>query len=453
MTTVLSVSGVNFRTVGAYAIVSAFVIAATQIMWVVTPSPSLDALRYVDYAFNLAEYNVFGLSAGTSAAAPGYANSPLYPWFVSLVARLDPAVRETFHCLLLAQADAARCDIDLGALVAAQSALVWLMLFCVWWSAIALIGRVYCGWLAAALAFATTKPTFFANHILTEILMLALVALLMVAIIAAVRSGKARWWMFCGAVLGALALTRPEYRYIFYSFAALALIACIARYRVINARKLAMFIVGFHLLVLPWQLRNYHHFSELTITGGYADVILAQRTALNYMTPKEWGYSFVYWLPGYGEPLAAAMFPDGDYQRLGMGPNSYVIRGGKAIFDDGLAAVGGERDKLTGYLMRTEVVGRAGPHLAVSLPLLWRGVLAGKYLAAIGILCLAWMVVSALRRRSDEFLALMLVPLSLAPFYALFSASVPRYNVYLIFYFAIAVAWAIERVREVHQGG
>jgi hypothetical protein len=175
-----------------------------------------------------------------------------------------------------------------------------------------------------------------------------------------------------------------------------------------------------------------------------------QRTAYNRMSFTEWSVAFIYWLPGYGEPLAATLFGHSSYAKLGTDPGSYMLIDSKEIFDSGLEAVDGDRERLTDYLVQTEILNHPLKHAVIGIPLAWRGVLAGKYLAAVGLPCALFLLFLAIKRRQSELIILAVPAFTMVALYAAISASIPRYNVYLIYYYAISVAWAIDLIIESH---
>jgi 4-amino-4-deoxy-L-arabinose transferase-like glycosyltransferase len=340
------------------------------------------------------------------------------------------------------------CPGDYGSIVLVQNVLVVAALFCVWLTALRLYGRRAIAWLAAALVLASTKLMFFSNELLTEILILFLFALLLLAMVSVIQTHRRRWWAIGGTVLALLTLTRPEYLYLSYAFGAAAIAFVVVR----GWRRCGVHFVlagiCFGVILGPWLVRNHHYFGSAAVTGGYSDVIIAYRAAYNRMSMNEWAAAFVYWLPGHGESLAAALLPANSYARLGTTPDSYLYKDGTAIFDAGLAAVGGERARLTGYLIETEILAHPIKHVITSVPLAWRGILAGKYLAVAGLPCLLFLLVSAACRRQWRFALLAVPALAMVSLYAAVSVSIPRYNVYLIYYYAIAVAWVLVSVTE-----
>jgi hypothetical protein len=434
-----------------------FVISATLIVVLLQSfryemsKPELDALRYIDYALNIHDHGVFGLSGArrTAAPMPGNANSPLYPALIALAVHLDSALEAKLKCAVTHKpATAAECAGDYDLIVFVQNCLVIGSLFCLWATVMLLSQRSLIAWLACALALASTKLLFFANHLLTEILVLFLFSLLMLAIVSAVRRGRHRQWAAVGAALALLTLTRPEYLYVAYGFILSGLGLVIARGWRRTVIPLVLFVLTFYTALSPWLLRNHHHFGHLAVTDGYGDVVLAYRSAYNRMSIVEWAAAFVYWLPGHGETLAATLLPKASYARLGTDPTSYLYADGAAIFDHGLAAVAGERARLTAYLIQTEILAHPFRHAFAGIPLAWRGILAGKYLAAVGVPCCAILLFGACRRRRWDVLTLALPAAIMIALYATVSVSIPRYNVYLIYYYAIATAWALVTIIE-----
>lgn len=414
--------------------------------------PTLDALRYIDYALNIHDHHVFGLSGPRRDAAPppGNANSPLYPALLALAIGVDPGLADSLRCAVIGRGNAAACPRDYTTIVIIQCALVIGAMLCLWLTALRLFRRQSIAWGACALALASTKPMFYANHLLTEILVLFLFAALMAALVAVCDRGGARAWTTVGVILGALTLTRPEYLYLGGILALVGLVGTVCSHREGRIARFAAGILAFALVIAPWLARNDHHFGVASITGGYGDVILAYRAAYNRMSFAEGAAAFIYWLPGHGEALATRFVPPELTAKLGTDPDSYLYHDGQEIFDAGLAAVGGEREQLAGYLLRTEILEHPIRHFAASIPLAWRGILAGKYLAVAGVPCLALLAIVALRRRHTALLLVLLPAGVMIGLYAAVSASVPRYNVYLIYYYGIAVSWACVALIDRH---
>lgn len=430
-------------------IIAASVVALVQNAFYTFSPPTLDALRYADYALNIHEHGVFGLSGRNreTPPAPGYANSPLYPMLVAFAMHFDPELRASIRCVVGgAPGESSCCSANYRGLLLLQGVLATLALVFLWGVARKLFRHWLPPILTVLLALASTKLLFYANHLLTEILVLVLFAWLMFELSSVLRRPSPLRPAIGGFIVGALTLTRPEYLYLGYALIVAGAVFALSVRRRHAVVSVLAFSLAFAVTLTPWLARNHHHFNETVVTGGYGDTIVAYRTAYNRMSLIEWCAAFVYWLPGHGEALAQRFLPPASYANLGTGPDSYLYREGGEIFRRGLEAVDNDRERLTGYLIRKEIIGQPLKHLFSSIPLAWRGVLAGKYLAVAGLPCLLAMVIYALRRRNMTLLMLVYPALVMIGLYAAISVSIPRYNVYLIYYYAIAVAWALAEI-------
>ena len=426
------------------------VIALLQIFVYDMADPELDAIRYVDYGLNIHDHAVFGLSGDQRGSVPahGNANSPLYPGLIALAIGIDNKLGDTLRCIMSRPGRADQCERNYLSIRIIQSILIIAALFALWSCTRLIFNANLIAWLACAIVLLSTKPLFFTNLFLTEILILFLFAILLLVFVLAIQQQKARWWALLGLVIALMTLTRPEYLYLGYVFIALGVLN-VLRERNRHALKfLVAFIICFLLALSPWLARNKYHFDSAAITGGYGDAILAYRLAYNRMSFAEWRAAFIYWLPGYGEQLAQKLLAPSSYRKLGTDPRSYLYDDGEEIFNQGLIAVQGDRHKLTTYLIKTEIMDHPFRHAYASLPLAWRGILAGKYLAIIGLPSLVFMLLWAMLKRNWVLFALMLPAFVMIAIYAAVSVSIPRYNIYLIYYYGIASAWLLVRSRD-----
>ena len=430
----------------AFLVVASLLVAGLQNAFYQMSTPTLDALRYVDYALNVHDHGVFGFSGKyrDKAPAPRYQNSPLYPALLAFTVWLDPDLEAKLNCSILNVSSTEKtCAGNFNSIVAVQDGLVIGALMCLWLTTMLLYNRSPIAWIACALALASTKPLFFANHLLTEILILFFFAALMLALVLALKHGVRRCWPIIGIIIGLMVLTRPEYVYLAYFFILIGIFIAVIHGSKRVYLSLILFVVAYSAVVGPWVARNHHHFGHFAVTGGYSDIIISQRVAYNRMSLREWAVAFVYWLPGHGEALTAKLFPGSDYSKLGTEPGSYYFTDSVTLYEQGMAAVGGDRDRLTGHLIRSEILNAPMRHGLTSIPLAWRGILAGKYLAVTGAPCLMILLIASMRNRDWTFPALTLPALVMVGLYAAVSVSIPRYNVYLIYYYATAVAWVL----------
>ncbi|MFP6681092.1 MAG: hypothetical protein VCB07_02725, partial [Gammaproteobacteria bacterium] len=332
---------ISKREVIGFLGVTTVIVTLLQMLFFSVPTPAFDALRYIDYALNIHEHGVFGISGVRRelVPAPNYTNGPLYPAFLASAMWIDPMLQETLHCIASHRGpEVASCSQNYFVVVL-QNMFAIGALFFVWATSRVLFQRYSIALIACVLVLASTKLLFFADRLLTEIIVLFLFAGLMFTLVLAHRGLKPLRVSMIGLIVGLLALTRPEYMYLGYTFILTGIgITLVYRSKTI-AIATVYFVLSLGVVVGPWLARNYYHFDKPVITGGYSDVVIAHRMAYNRMSTREWAAAFIYWLPGHGESLARRFLPESTYARLGTGPDTYIHVDSKEIFDNGLAAV------------------------------------------------------------------------------------------------------------------
>lgn len=211
---------------------------------------------------------------------------------------------------------------------------------------------------------------------------------------------------------------------------------------------------AFLLVLAPWMTRNQIHFGtpSLTARGGHVLLIRAYK---DLMTPVEYAGSFYAWAPGPLKPVVGAVtgFGPDDLQRGGRLQRFNRERTADFKEDDLAAQRAGRPDLAITYFrkagaemarLKRELVAAGDPnaqynadkvaqdeamqiirshplrHLAVTIPILWRGG-CFSILAVVGLF--GW---AAWTRRTG--LAMFLLPsLGLAAFLALLTHFIPRY--------------------------
>ncbi|MDA1076647.1 MAG: glycosyltransferase family 39 protein [Proteobacteria bacterium] len=407
--------------------------------------PDKDALRYIDYAQNLASHGVFGLSEGDPSVSvvPSNANAPLYPAFVSLFIVLDDDLQDSLTCIQNS-ADPDLCPRNLSLVFFVQYLIGVLGLICVFLFTRIGFGSTLTAWLALASAFVSGVFTSYAERILTENFTLTFFLAFTLCLLMLYRD-QAKPWMWAsgaGVLAALLTLTRPEYLYLSVGIIAVVVAAAIIRRR--GARLIGLSFCAFLLVVTPWAIRNQVHFGNPTLTsGGYGETILAYRISYNRMNFTEWAASFIYWLPDFGDKAAAALLPRSAYQRLIVAdPTSFTLTAQSEILEPALAAM--PREQVVGYWIREEVLKKPLRFAWTSLAMTWRGLWVGKYWGLIGFFAYAWLTVHMLKRREYWFTLMSLPCWALVALHAAVSVNVPRYNLALLAFYAPAWAWLIQ---------
>jgi len=204
------------------------------------------------------------------------------------------------------------------------------------------------------------------------------------------------------------------------------------------------FAAGSLAPILAWILRNLLVMGRGALTYGYASHTLVQRISFDSMSWRQYGLSFVCWLPdgnGIGKLLAGARACDpfgwDDH------PDSFYAIGIGPMLAQTLRASGGYAHHLS-YLLRHYLLRDPGWHAMVTIPLALRGLYVDHYWGLVlGPVC-AVMTIAAVRRQDKRFLLLALP----AWFMLLFNASVAvnqvRYNLMLILPLSLSGALAVE---------
>ncbi|MBP5858650.1 glycosyltransferase family 39 protein [Marivibrio halodurans] len=265
------------------------------------------------------------------------------------------------------------------------------------------------------------------------------------------------FWLAAGAMIGVAALLRPSALYLVPMLVPFLLLRPGRRWA---AGWLAL---GLGLAIAPYLVRNMIQLDSPAFTGGYGGVILAQRIAFDLMRPDEWLAALVYWLPDFGDSLAAALFDPESYRRLAFtAPDGFYAIGNGPLMEAArarLEADGGE--SLTGVLIRDWVLERPLAHLAATVPLFLRGLWVGQLAGLIALVLAVPMVIGLARRGAAAGLCWLALPfLLLAGLHAGATINIPRYNLGLtvvhaaIFgYWIVALAGAARRLNPFAEGG
>ena len=406
--------------------------------------PRYDAVRYLNYAVNLYEHGVFGLSQPDTSGAPsrGRGNTPLYPAFLAAVFHLDATPVEDLRCFI--EPGELPCAHGFDAVRAAQLALAVASLTCIWLAGWFIAGGAIGAWAAALFALVSGQLGYYANTLLTENLSILLCALMTLSICKAVQ-GALRWFLALGLCVGLLVMARPEFIYLAYAFIAFVIVRALAVRSALAWLQGILVALAVAIVVTSWQVRNRVAFGDAALTEAYAGPTLAQRVAYNRMSANELAAAFVFWFPDFGDTLAKRIFPPEAYAKLDFGPAAYA-NDGVALHDELVAKID-DRGEVLKTLIVEEVVRHPVKHALVTLALAWRGVFVAKLWGVVGLAAFVFILVR--RERSWRLLALTSAPAwFMLAFYAAVSVSIPRYSVCFIPVFSLALGSLAARVFE-----
>lgn len=264
-------------------------------------------------------------------------------------------------------------------------------------------------------------------------------------------------WLAAGAMIGVAALLRPSALYLVPMLAPFLLLRPGRRWA---AGWLAL---GLGLAIAPYLIRNMIQLDSPAFTGGYGGVILAQRIAFDLMRPDEWLAALIYWLPDFGDSLAATLFDPESYRRLAFAaPDGFYAIGNGPLMEAARARQeAGGGGSLTGVLIRDWVLERPLTHLAVTVPLFLRGLWVGQLAGLIALVLAVPMGIRLARRGAAAGLCWLALPfLLLAGLHAGATINIPRYNLGItvvhaaIFgYWIVTLAQAARRLNPFAEGG
>ena len=413
-----------------------------------TRRPHNDALRYTDYALNLAQYGVFGLTPedGSRIIVPGNANAPLYPMFVAAIVSVDQELADSLDCARSDPLLEKACPQYYQSLVAAQYLIIWLTTLLLWLLVRLLFDHRGQAMLAVFCALLSMAYTTYAHRILTEILIFPSCISLQLGLLLYLRQRRKRWAALIGLALGLLTLIRPEYLYLSLAIAAISMGLLVIRKNAGAITAVMIGVITFSFTIGPWLWRNHQQFDDWSLTGGgYAETILAYRLSYNRMTTSEWGASFIYWLPDFGDDLARHILPRSSYQRLiNQSEGSLFSTAETEILEPELARR--PREEIVGYWLRTEILGNPVKHTMVSVALAWRGIFVRKYWGIIGFFAYSALLIQCLRQGRYQLLLISLPVWYMVAMYAAVSASVTRYNLPLVALYSMGWGWLVHGI-------
>ena len=260
----------------------------------------------------------------------------------------------------------------------------------------------------------------------------------------------------CGLLLGLLVLTRPPYEILLVVLPAAATVLALrdsARRRAIAAAA-ATILLGAALVTTPWAVRRG---ADSTV---YASGIIGVRLAYNDMTWRQWLAAFPFWTSMReweaepGNDAATRWFGARATAPLDKRHPDYFER----RWDETARTWKAHRERGPLFLSR-RILADLPQHLAVSVPLTWRGMSEfrsppcgiGPYAAGVWLLLFFAFARGAPRNRR-ALAALTFCPAVVLAANALVSASLSRYNLGLQLPLAVAGAlccvWTIDGARS-----
>jgi hypothetical protein len=247
-------------------------------------TPVYDAVAYAKIAANLDRGE--GFTVGETATQPSTNYSPGLPLFVSVIYRASGGVHERLARIVLAL-------------------IAWLAVPLTF-----LIGRRLAGPTAGLIGAAAVAiyPALleYGGMLMTEPLATTLLAGATLAMLWAGDGERRRRWVLPGALLGVLALTRPEYLGVAVVLVAVVIARGIGADWRRSLGQAAVLALGVVLVVLPWTVRNVVLLDRLIpISTGSGQVLFAGSYMPSGGDPEKVGREVLERHPGLTRKLAA----------------------------------------------------------------------------------------------------------------------------------------------------
>jgi len=421
-------------------------------------APTDDEFRYFSLTRTLTDTGVFS-NAGFDGdpTEPGQFFGPAYPFLLSGISHINSDARRFIAC----QADrgktgAVTCNGSPYAIIAVQVFLGAIRALCVFLLALMIVQSPLVAWVSLSIFLSTRYTADVALHYLTENLSLLGFYLFMTAFVWAISSRKTLAFLIAGLSISLAILARPPYLYVLYFLSiALVVLSLLPSWRE-GERPLRM-VHGVVLLaaasagLLPWMLRNFVLFGNISLTSGYAGYALVERLTYNRMTTAEWFIAYLYWIPKWGERLTAYLFSPETYQRLSWDhPDSYYRVGGTEVRLQTIQAAGGMQNHLR-YLINEMLLNTPLKHVIVSLPLSWRGIWLPRTigLSAAGIILIVpFAFAMAHKHRLTLYLAALVPVIFMVGFHGFVSVNNARYNLPLLSIYCMVTAYALVQLGD-----
>ncbi|MFT8242703.1 hypothetical protein [Roseomonas sp. BN140053] len=429
-----------------------------------------DQYFYASVAWDLLHHGVYSdgffdrVDSATAVPPPGMFLGPGYPALLAGVMALDPALRDAAACTVrhLPTSDVSqRCPPYRGLVLPVNMLLVAGALGLLFLAA----RRVAAGRLAvAATATAIGLLTMLSyarllGLAMTESLGLFLFAASALGFLAVWQDGRRRDAALTGAAFGLLLLTRPSHGVLAPLLLAALALAALRAPREQRRRRWQGLLLGAAALAavtLPWAAHNELVLGRFALTAGYGPAVLVERLAFDAMTPREFGASFLYWLPDFGDAWAERVFGAETVHRLDWNRAGSFYDQGQQDRHAALAQPGSLDDRLPAIL-RAELARAPLGYAMATVSLAWRGLWVGRYWALAMLVLLPFGLLAARRAGRLGLLLLFAAPSWIMLLvHAGASVNQERYNLSLALGLSIAAAWALvefaARIRAARPG-
>ena len=398
----------------------------------------LDAGQYVSAAYNIFHHRVFSESVEEEIKPPPrVGREPFYSLVLSSILYFEPAASGiTAKCL----STNTLCPED--AYILGK----WLngLLFALAGAAAAILG-----WLVSRSLFAGTIAGFaiWANfsaqknmfYMVSDPLALALSSFLALTLYLAIKRGDIWFWAASGLLLSFLTLTKAIFLY-FIPLPLLILLVVL----MLNKKdqsytlRISICLVFIGCLILPlhsWMQRNQAVSDQYVITMERSGIALNTRDRLNEMSWPEYAASFIYWIRGSGDSMAARLFPKEHWDKLRVEhPEGYYLTAQlgypakvREVMANSEVSQTNARNIVDKAII-ANILERPLKHLVVNIAVFWRGIWVDEFII-FSLPGLISLVIWATRNGNLALIMALTPSLFNLLIYPTISLNVPRYQI------------------------
>ncbi len=419
---------------------------------------------YVTIAHDLDRHGVFSngpfakVDSTVARPPPGMFFGPLYPTLVLAAMKLDPRFAAAVRCAVEADRayrDQASCEAYALPMRLLNAFLLALGLIAVAGAAEIIVGRRSAFLVAglSALAAVAVESNIF-SYVMTESAIFAIYSVFSLQMLLAWKTGQRRYFIFAGALLGLLCLTKPSFVILFPVIVVLSLLW---GYRFSKAAaphtgaRLLGFSLAFAIVLGAWAGRNAISVGKFGLTEEYGAAALIERFAYDDMTLREALQAFPYCLPGVGDLAFDRVYgTDSMHRFVYHTPGSffYAGRGQRET----LLQQHERLDPIIGGIALDEMRARWWRYLLTTLPLAWCGMWAGWLISLILIPVFVIACVRAFTTGQPLLLLYAAPAFTMLALHAAVGNHYTRYNLILIGPYAAGLALLVAAWWEHRRG-
>jgi hypothetical protein len=305
----------------------------------------------------------------------------------------------------------------------------------------------------SALAAVAVESNIF-SYVMTESAIFAIYSVFSLQMLLAWKTEQRRYFIFAGALLGLLCLTKPSFVILFPVIVALSLLW---GYRFSKAApphtgaRLLGFSLAFAIVLGAWASRNAISVGKFGLTEEYGAAALIERFAYDEMTLREALQAFPYCLPGVGDIAFDQVYGADSMHRFAYHTPGSFFHAGRGHRDT-LVRQHGRLDPIIGDIALDEMRARWWRYLLTTIPLAWCGMWAGWLISLILIPVFVIACVRAFSTGQPLLLLYAAPAFTMLALHAAVGNHYTRYNLILIGPYAAGLALLVTAWWEHRRG-